>query len=390
MRRIGLLWLLVLCLMISGAQAAQEYTLGDPQQGDYYTCADFDAEMPDDVAEIFSSLMREGDEVICGSRGQARNNRLEEMRWDTILMAVRREGKVLLLGAYKRDGDWEACVETDSFIPADMSFDITYLPEEKGENWLISAEHAIVCGNESYRIEVLPRGRVSWIYYTKENPDGSKYHMEADSCGLSYFQIWNGQKLDYGYERCSLPTVLTAWTMDTIPKNQMDQKIWAADHQPFVNSGEGYICGVNLRTKPTGSSDSLGKYSAKVKVLGKQPGTQAPWVHVRFGDTEGWVSGDYFVDGSKYDIRFFGSFVSCDPFARADEEIGLYTTAGGTDKMRIPAGTLMHVFHQDEDWLHVIIPDREINWQTNWNGIYGFVHRDDVTVGQTLTDLKWK
>ena len=214
--------------------------------------------------------------------------------------------------------------------------------------------------------------------------------MEADSCGLSYFQIWNGQKLDYGYERCSIPTVLTAWTKDTIPKNQMDQKIWAADHQPFVNSGEGYICGVNLRGKPTSNSNSLGKYSVKVQVLGTQNGARAPWVHVRFGDTEGWVSGDYFVDGSNYDIRFFGSFVSCDPFARADEEIAIYTTAGGTEKMRISAGTMMHVFHQDGDWLHVIIPDREINWQTNWNGTYGFVHRDDVTVGQTLADLKWK
>mgnify|MGYP006955466610 CR=1 FL=1 len=81
----------------------------------------------------------------------------------------------------------------------------------------------------------------------------------------------------------------------------------------------------------------------------------------------------------------------CKPLlARADREIALYVTAGGAEKARIPAGTLMHVFHQDEDWLHVIIPDREINWQTNWNRTYGFVRRDDVTVGQTLTDLKWK
>lgn len=42
MRRIGMVLLLVLCLMVSGARAAQEYTLGNPQRGIYYTCVDFD------------------------------------------------------------------------------------------------------------------------------------------------------------------------------------------------------------------------------------------------------------------------------------------------------------------------------------------------------------
>ena len=134
MNRIGLALLLVLCLMIPGAQAAQEYTLGDPRRGDYYTCTDFDGQMPADVAEVFSSLMREGDEVLCGSRGQLRNSNLQEVRRNSIVMAVRREGKVLLMGAYNRDGNWEACVETDSFIPSDCVFDINYLPEEDGEN----------------------------------------------------------------------------------------------------------------------------------------------------------------------------------------------------------------------------------------------------------------
>ena len=52
MKRIALVLLLALLLTISGAQAAQAYILGDPQRGDYYTCTDFDGEMPDDVADI--------------------------------------------------------------------------------------------------------------------------------------------------------------------------------------------------------------------------------------------------------------------------------------------------------------------------------------------------
>ena len=113
MRRIVLALLLMLFLMIPGAQAVQEYTLGDPQRGTYYTCADFDGQLPEDIAKIFSSLMRTGDEVICGSRAQKRNSRVEGIIEDSILMAVRREGKVLLMCADKKDGDWNTCLETD-------------------------------------------------------------------------------------------------------------------------------------------------------------------------------------------------------------------------------------------------------------------------------------
>ena len=390
MKRIGLVLLLALLLTVSGAQAAQVYKLGDPKRGDYYTCTDFDGEMPGDVAEIFSSLMRAGDEVICGSRGQLRNSNLQEVRCDSVIAAVRREGNVLLMGAYQGSGVWDACVETDCFIPADCVFDITYLPEERGENWALSAGHAVVCADECYRLSVEQRGRIHWYCYTKENADGSRHCMEAYAVALIYYQIHNGEKTDFGNERCSVPTELSAWTMDTIPKDHIGQQIWAADYQPFVNAGEGYICGVNVREQPTGKSRSLGVYSAKVQVLGKQQGTQAPWMHVRFGDTEGWVSGDYFLDGSKFDPRFYGMFAASNPFARADEEIALYGSAGGAEKARIPAGTLMHVFHQEDDWLHVIIPDRKIGWQTDWKGTYGFVRRSDVVVGQTLTDIKWK
>lgn len=104
MKRIALVLLLALLLTVSGAQAAQVYTLGDPKRGDYYTCTDFEGEMPEDVAEIFSSLMRAGDEVICGSRGQLRNSNLQEIRRDSVIAAVRREGNVLLMGAYQGSG----------------------------------------------------------------------------------------------------------------------------------------------------------------------------------------------------------------------------------------------------------------------------------------------
>ena len=59
-------------------------------------------------------------------------------------------------------------------------------------------------------------------------------------------------------------------------------------------------------------------------------------------------------------------------FARADEVGSM--SVDGAEQTYIPAGMRMHVFHQDGEWVHVIIPDREINWQISWSGTYGFIY----------------
>lgn len=390
MRRIGMVLLLVLCLMVSGARAAQEYTLGNPQRGIYYTCVDFDEQIPEDVAEIFATLMRVGDEVICGSRAQRRSSGIEEIREDSILMAVRREGKVLLMCAYRNDSDWETCLETDSFIPADYDFDITHLPEDDGEGWRIEANHAIISGDEIWRVKIWRGCYAELVSHEKRIQDGTRMVEEMLYATVHTFTLKDGAYTDQGHGHCSIPWRLAGWEMDDFPVGIEQTQRYVQENQPALGANQAYIS-CNLREKPTSQSRTLGVYSARVDVLGSQMGTNEPWYHVRVGDTEGWVTASYLLDGSEYDIRYYSMGAATKPPARADQEVELRRSPDGETFARLLPGAMMHVIAKNDGWLHVVIPeDGKITAKVNWDGIYGYVREDEVVLGDTLADLKWK
>lgn len=390
MRRIVLALLLMLFLMIPGAQAVQEYTLGDPQRGTYYTCADFDGQLPEDIAKIFSSLMRTGDEVICGSRAQKRNSRVEGIIEDSILMAVRREGKVLLMCADKKDGDWNTCLETDSFISEDYSFDLTYLPEEDGDEYRIEANHAIVSDEEIWRVKIWPGCYIELVSLERKNSDGARMIVGLSSVALRAYTLKDGVYCDQGYHYCSLPWRLSVWEMSDVPFGVEQMQRYAQENQPVLGENQAFISS-NLREKPTSKSRTRGVYSARVEVLGSQMGTNEPWYHVRVGDTEGWVTATYLIDGSKYDIRYYSMGAATKPPARTDQEVELRRSPDGETFARLLPGAMMHVIAKNDGWLHVVIPeDGKITAKVNWDGIYGYVREDEVVLGDTLADLKWK
>lgn len=53
-------------------------------------------------------------------------------------------------------------------------------------------------------------------------------------------------------------------------------------------------------------------------------------------------------------------------------------------------GTLVHEIMENDGDLHVIVPRGELTWQTDWDGIYGFVKAADVTLGITKADAQNK
>lgn len=383
--------LLLLCSGISGAAAEQTYTFSDLQSGQTFVCTDFEGTMPDDVATIFAPLLRPEDALICGSRMRVSGINSSEPRQDTLLLAVRREGAVLLMGAFEMDGRFDLCLETDSFIPPDCAFDITVLPEEGGEDWGVYASHAILCGDEIFRIRVWNGGLLGLVSLEQKLTDGTRMIIEAQLSVLRSFTLRNGVYEDGGYRLCSLPQRLAAWQMQDIPRNAQEVQQYADAHQPMLGENQAYICGVNLREKPTGSSRSLGMYSARVEVLDSQPGTQVPWYCVRVGDTQGWVSGDYLIDGSRRDARLYGVNQATRPFARADVETALRRAPDGETFAKLLPGATMHVIAENEGWLHVIVPrEGPAEVIVDWDGVYGYVRADEVVQGDTLADLKWK
>lgn len=372
-----------------------EYTAAYVNQ--HWKCAVFEAEMNADAQEAFSSYLLPGDEIICGAemRYYAQES-LDTPLHQDVLMAVRRKGQMLLLSASGSDGKWKTGVESDAFLPAEGGFEVTITPASDGQTvkQLKSGRPYItwVHGNESWQVLVRETGEVHLACYAHQIDAHTRLELEtsipSDTGNLGVTLYTDDESIHYEEFSCVFPTRLTAWTMNGFPKTMEEIRSYATTHQPDVADDEGYIFGVNLRKEPTSQSDSIGQYTAKVKVTGSVPGADAPWYNVQMGDLSGWVSGRYLIE--HHDMRLCEWESEVLPVARADRDISLINAGTGAPIMTLPAGTLMHVFHQDGDLLHVIIPRGEWTWKTDWRGIYGMVSANDVSCGISAADLRWK
>lgn len=310
-------------------------------------------------------------------------------------MAVKREESMLLFAAKTSDDGWKTSIESDSFLPVDGNFEITVRPEHSGkETVTVEARPymAIVCGNEEWEVLVDGDLKVRLDSYTHKIDDNTNLHLtmsfpsDEANFGVAIFE--NGECVSEEEFACVFPERLAAWTMDEFPGTLEEIRAFEEAHQPDVEAGEGYITGVNLRKEPTGKSASMGEYIAKVKVLGSVPGEKEPWYNVQVGELEGWVSGRYLIQDNRR--RLCESEREMVLVARADSDLLLKSVSTGEVIATVPAGTLMHVIHDQGHSFHVVIPQGELTWKTDWDGTYGFVPVDGVTLGISAADLKWK
>lgn len=384
-----MLALLLMLLPVMALADAESYTLSSTENA-YYECVDFDGELTGEAQEIFGQLLREGDRVLCGTicKTLYRNfpGVLQKQR---ALLAVEREGLVLLMGANHDDTQWRTCIETDRFIPAGTAFDITTKPAYSNGDILVFGDPTIVCGEESYRLEVHQNGSVSLRQYERAETDGSTFIL-TPGAGYS-ISIEREGEADLPYhEHGMLPDRLAAWTMDMFPKSVTEAKIFLLDYALDMEEDEAFISGGNFREQPTSASRSWGQYSAKAQILGSRMGTVEPWYNVRVGSLTGWVSANYVVKDPYESVRYYGNACGVRTVARADGDILLRVLPDGETVMNVPAGTLMHVIQENEGWAHVIIPRGEISWLTDWDGTYGFVKLSEVTTGVSIADVQWK
>ncbi|MED9822105.1 MAG: SH3 domain-containing protein [Christensenellales bacterium] len=383
--------LLAVCLCGLGLPCAATEKAYALNQSNYasYNCVDFEGELPKALQPVFQDVLRADERILSGSwRTEAHSAR------SSVLMAVVRSGKAVLIGGRCNDGQWEVCVETDGFFRPEEIQDITVLPDEDEVQrwaWGLSSSHAVLCGKEIWRMNIGWNGRIEPYVLEMCGDEGTRTFVRVSSGHMDVHEIRGDIHVDKGSWRCVVPNRLAAWNREDYPTNVEEAQRYAQEHQPVLEAGQAYISGVNLREKPTGLSRSLGIYSARVTVLGSQPGTQAPWYHVRVGDTEGWVSGQYLLDGSQFDARLYSLSAALVIPARALCETPLFRQPDGEAFARLLPGALMHVLEEQDGWLHVILPkEGELAPLVDWDGVYGYVRADAVVRGKTLTELKWK
>ena len=397
MKRLCFVVILVVSLLMTNALADSrtvEYTAAHINHR--WICETFDSQMNADAQTAFSARLLPDDQIICGVEMVYYNHQTPDdpFRKD-ILMAVKRADKMLMFAAKTSNNGWRTSIESDSFLPVDGNFEITVRPEHSGSEAVkVEARPymAIVCGNEEWEVVVDGDLKVRLDSYTHKIDDNTSLHLTMSfpsneaNFGVAIFE--NGECVSEEEFACVFPERIAAWTMDEFPGTLEELRDFEAAYQADVEAGEGYITGVNLRKEPTGKSASMGEYVAKVKVLGSVPGEKEPWYNVQVGDLEGWVSSRYLVQDNKR--RLCESEREMVPIARADSDLLLKSASTGEVIATVSAGTLMHVIHDMGDTLHVVIPQGELTWKTDWDGTYGLVTADGVTVSISAADLKWK
>lgn len=380
--------LLLALVCVSGM--AQEYVLGDEGNG-YFVCEDFEGEPTREAKAIFGSLLREGDVPICGTMFMEHyRDTPGKTNRGAALLAVRREGKILLMGADKEsDAPWQAGIETDSFLPPDAQFEITCEP--MGTKYVSYAHLALSVGNEVFALRTQSSGALYLYEYRRKEADGSEFVIDCYSSAFRCARREDGADTALHDPEGGLPTRLCAWTLDSFTGTAEEIDAWIAAHPTGEMDDVGYTSAVNLREKPTGKSKSWGRYSAKVKILGQQPGLEVPWYNVRVGNLDGWVSGVYLqTQKNTRDYEWASSAYAVLQVCRAKKETALLQRPDGERVKEIPEGTLMHVIEENDGWLHVIVPRGEIAWQTDWDGTYGFIRKADAAIGVSIADAIWK
>lgn len=136
-----------------------------------------------------------------------------------------------------------------------------------------------------------------------------------------------------------------------------------------------YTGGANLRKEPTGKSESLGIYAHNVPMIftGEQtPGTSNPWYQVQIGNTLGWMSSIYVKCHPDYGY-------SPIPLGRTTAGCPLYAHPGDAQPLQqLEPGTTFHILTEYKGMYHICIPQGEISWDVDRDGVYGYIPTSDL------------
>lgn len=148
-------------------------------------------------------------------------------------------------------------------------------------------------------------------------------------------------------------------------------------------AGLAYTIGANLRREATGTSDSLGIYGKNVPLTrtgGQKQGTSYPWYEVRIGNTVGWMSANY--------VRAYPDDYDPVPMGRTVDGCPLYAHPGDAQPIaQLEPGSTFHILTEYQGMYHICIPREEITWDVDREGTYGYIPKEGLLEGASISAL---
>jgi len=396
--------LFVLCLLASSA-LADTFSLED-NRNLRYDVETFASDLPSGLREALDRTPFAADEVLCGAVVGYYYHNLGETPTRHALIAVQRGETRLLLAAEQKAGKWDIWPASETLLRDGADFTITVTPlygrYSAGQEIIASALLTVDYGTDQFLLSVgdmmsQPSRICSLHQYRRLDASGSGLILKQEGPGQLFAQIMeNGQsqRAEYpadqpGHYTLRWPEDASFIDGDAFPTTEEALRAWAAQHP--LPSDVTYIYGANLRQRATSKSASLGKYHyAPLTILGQELGTEFPWYHVRIGDTEGHVSGNY-IASPEDRVRSFNYLgAQCTPLrvAQAASGANLYADMSGRVKQALPEGASALILAQADGWYHVTLA-REGEWYVPEDAVYGYLRAGDVQVYENWLQRKY-
>lgn len=341
----------------------------------------FVGETPEELETVLSASAFDGWTLLCGALYKEEVQGAPGRQWAGLIAFEQNDRRWLVGVTQDQDGRWRADSLGENSLYPDRdfwiengslayNFDIVYPLSEDEAEWFTIAQFPY----KELATECSVKG------YTRRNmTTGEGIAIEADPASSEYqvaLTAANGNPVE---EKISQTLCVQ---MPLMPLNDFPTTLEACRENKSVSlpEGYGYTSGVHLREKTSSRSRDLGEYNAGtlVQVLGREPGDPYDWYHVRVGRAEGYMSSAYVTYDGNSSANVIG--LTTPPAGEAVEAIRLRDGTGWFAKTveEVPKGTRMHILAQCGDWLHVMIPQGELESIMDVNGTDGYVKEDEI------------
>lgn len=353
----------------------------------------FSGEIPEEIGSILAHPKLEGCTALCG----AFYDRMTGTEWHSesgMIIFEKQDQRLLVqLGRKADEEQWQVVPVGEKSIRPSGEVYISCDPLNAVFNIVYPVSDTV---DECFRLGVGYSGEKEAMsctlraYSRTDRLTGEGIHVEMGYGGLyatttsetgKSQQIFLEKAMHSDFSRIDVeefPITLEAW------KNLSDLR---------PPKGYGVSSGVHLRAQTSSRSKDLGTYHSGtlVEILGEEDGDPYNWYRVRIGSMEGYMCSVY--------VDYEGSVCAMQPLVRHEalpvaqtmKETSLKSGTGLFAKTvrKLPAGTMMHVLAERGEWLHVMIPQGEIGWMMDADGVDGYVRAREVRQGASAMQLEW-
>lgn len=380
---------------VSFPEGVLSYELAAAEKEPGYAVVQFTGEAPKELEAVLSHPKLEGWQALCGAYFDSDSEQAWE--YDMGLIAFEKDGERLLVQMGRLAGGMEWQLQP-----------VGYQALLKERNVYITCDPAKRIFNIIYPISALEDECFQVRCTTNLMEETLDMYCRFSSYSRTDRATGAGIRIEQGGEGCHATLISADGSVerehvekeihqrfDLLDVSAFPTTLAALKALPDVQAPEGYgvAAGPHLRAQTSSRSKDLGTYHAGVlvEILGEEDGDPYNWYRVRIGRMEGYMCSLY--------VDYEGSVCSMQPLVRSEplqiaetiRPVKLKNGVGWFAKtvQELPEGTRMHVLAERGNWLHVMIPQGEIDWMMDVNGTDGYIRKEDVRTAANVLQLDW-